>query len=166
MLDRSDPTERCEMKRGHVHIRIGLEESPPLINPHFGLNPKSGWLIIRPLQDLPPEARALFEELLPEEHGMREISIKPLQEVAAAYRADRRRALRLQDALAAAFLPSPVILRPSGLHSVPLRIYSPEHRRDLALPQGEKLSAIVLNWSGIEEEVRFRPWMESQAIPA
>ncbi|RYD38325.1 MAG: hypothetical protein EOP86_01135 [Verrucomicrobiaceae bacterium] len=156
--DMDDPLERCEFRRGHIHIRVPTPSRTGTPDPCWNLNLVSGWIVILPFQDLPPETRQLISGALPEGMTVPAPSVKPLQRVLEAYRAEARRRLRLRDALADAGLPSPVILHPTGLHSAPLRIYSPRQLRPLPLPYGHRLSAILLNWSGQKEVVEFNRW--------
>lgn len=153
-----DPSERCEFRRGHIHIRIGLPAPAGTPEPCWNLNLISGWIVILPFQDLPPESRQIISDMLPAGYAMPSPSVKPLQRVLEAFKADYRRRLRLRDALANAGLPSPVTLHPTGLHSAPLRIYSNRHLTPLPLPDDHRLSAILLNWSGRKETVEFENW--------
>lgn len=150
-----DATERCALKRGHAHIRVSDFRPKLISSPHFGLYPVSGWLVILPFHDLPVESRHLLRKNLPPDLRIPLVSVKPLREFPRLYNADLRRRLRLEDALADAGLPSPLTLRPSGLHSVPLRIHHKTLLRSVPLPKGEKLRAIVENWSGGDEAVNF-----------
>src|SRR3954467_6729677 len=54
-LEDGDPTERCLLKRGHVHLRLGAFPPNLIPNLYFGLKPASNWLVILPFHDLPEE---------------------------------------------------------------------------------------------------------------
>lgn len=158
ICDMDDPSERCEFRRGHIHIRVKPPAVAGIPEPCWNLNLISGWIVILPFQDLPPESRKIISDALPAGFAIPSPSVKPLQRVLEAYKADYRRRLRLRDALADAGLPSPVTLHPTGLHSAPLRIYSNRQLKPLPLPYGHRLSAILSNWSGQKETVEFENW--------
>lgn len=157
MLDQNNLTERCELKRGHIHIRVKLMDSWTMPNPYFGLDLKSGWLFILPFNDLPPDSRAIVEAALPPGFTIPVTSPDLLKQVAAAYKQQQARLSRLRQALAKAGFPSPVTLHPTGLPHAPLRVYGKTDIRQLPLPTGPKLEAILSNWNGEREAVDFLP---------
>lgn len=160
--DCGDDSERCELRRGHAHIRVRTPSGTPskrkAPDPCWGLHLTSGWVVILPFQDLPEKSREVISRSLPEGFLVPPASVKPLQHVREAHKADMRRQLRLKDALADAGYLSPLTLQPTGLHSIPLRVYARNQLRPLPLPEGHKLSAILTNWSGKEEFVEFENW--------
>ncbi|MDB6135036.1 MAG: hypothetical protein JWM59_3279 [Verrucomicrobiales bacterium] len=160
--DDDDPSERCEFRRGQIHIRIGprMKGDPERC---WNLNPVPDWIVILPFESLPSESRKMISDALPE--GFREpsASVALLRRVVEAYRKEERRLLRLRDALADAGYPSPVILQPTGLHSAPLRVYGKSQLQPLPLPKGYRLNAILLHWSGGRETVEFKSWRTESA---
>ena len=157
LLDQQDLTERCELKRGHIHIRVKLLESWTMPNPYFGLDLKSGWLFILPFKDLPPDSRAIVEAALPAGFTIPATPPGLIHQVAAAYQLEHSRTLRLKQALAEAGFPSPVTLHPTGLPHAPLRVYGKTDIRHLPLPTGPKLQAILASWNGERETAEFLP---------
>ncbi|MDB6134685.1 MAG: hypothetical protein JWM59_2928, partial [Verrucomicrobiales bacterium] len=154
--DDGDPSERCEFRRGQIHIRTGSQTwkgDPGLC---WNLNPVPDWIVILPFESLPPESRKIISEALPEGFRVPSASVALLRRVLDAYRKDERRLLRLRDALADAGYPSPVTLQPTGLHSAPLRVYARNELHPLPLPKDHRLEAILMNWSGGRETVEFK----------
>lgn len=162
--DDGDPVERCEFKRGQIRIRVDPARTGNP-EPCWRLSLNSGWIVILPFQSLPPESRRIVLAALPEGTAVPEASVTVLRRVPEAHKQEGRRRLRLQDALADAGYPSPVIIQPTGLHSAPLRIYGKSRFHPLPLPKDHRLDAILLNWSGGREVVEFRSWRDAP-VPA
>ncbi len=153
--DSADDVARCELRRGHVYIRTCLPDGEGVESPEWSLSQISGWVVILPFQDLPAESRAAISRTLPAGFEMPAPSVRILQKAAEAYRMETRRVLRLRDALADAGFASLVTLQPTGLHSTPLRVYGKSRLRPLTLPADYRLNALLMNWSGKKEVVRF-----------
>lgn len=157
MLDQQDPTERCELKRGHIHIRVKVSDKWIMPNPYFGLELKSGWLFILPFKDLPADSRAIVIAALPAGFTIPVTPPAYLKQVADAYESEKARTQKLRQAVAAAGFPSPVTLHPTGHPRAPLRVYGKTDIRHLPLPTGPILDAILASWTGEREAVDFQP---------